>query len=98
MFGIYPIGSVVRLSSGEVGIIVASDECNRLKPILLIVQSAEGKPVAQSRLINMASASWEKGGAGLSIEQVLEPKDVGVDIKAVLLQELDLSSLDGASS
>ncbi len=95
--GIYPIGSVVRLSSGEVGIIVASDECNRLKPILLIVQNAEGKPVAPRRLINMASASWEKGGGGPSIEQVLEPKDVGVDIKAVLQQELDLSSLDGAS-
>lgn len=96
--GIYPIGSVVRLSSGEVGIIVASDECNRLKPILLIVQNAEGKPLAQRRLINMASASWERGDADLSIEQVLEPKDAEVDIKAVLQQELDLSSCDGASS
>ncbi len=89
--GIYPIGSVVRLSTGEVGIIVASDECNRLKPILLIVQNAEGKPMEQRRLINMASASWEKGEAPLTIEQVLEPKAVGVDIKAVLLEELNLA-------
>ncbi len=89
--GIYPIGSVVRLSSGEVGIIVASDECNRLKPILLIVQNAEGSPMEQRRLINMASASWEKGGAPLTIEQILEPKAVGIDIKAVLLEELNLA-------
>jgi len=89
--GIYPIGSVVRLSSGEVGIIVASDECNRLKPILLIVQNAEGSPMEQRRLINMASASWEKGGAPLTIEQVLEPKDAGVDIKAVLQEELNIA-------
>ena len=90
--GIYPIGSVVRLNSGEVGIIVASDECNRLKPILLIVQNAEGKPVSQRRLINMASASWKKGGSPLSIVRVLEPAEVDVDIKAVLQEELDLSA------
>ena len=89
--GIYPIGSVVRLSSGEVGIIVASDECNRLKPILLIVQNAEGKPMEQRRLINMASASWEKGKAPLTIEQILEPKAVGINIKAVLQEELNIA-------
>ncbi len=89
--GIYPIGSVVRLSSGEVGIIVASDECNRLKPILLIVQNAEGKPMAQRRLINMASTSWEKEGTPLTIEQILDPKAVGIDTKAVLQEELSLT-------
>lgn len=89
--GIYPIGSVVRLSSGEVGIIVASDERNRLKPIILVVKGADGQPVAQRRLLNMSSAVWKNSGKRLMIDKVLEPGDVGIDIKQVLQEELNLT-------
>ena len=89
--GIYPIGSVVQLNSGEIGIIVATDEDRRLKPIVLLVLSANGKPYEPRRLVNLSSAIWEKTGKSLSIMKVLEPGTMGINLKTILQDELQLS-------
>lgn len=95
--GIYPIGSVVKLNSGEIGIVVATDADRRLKPIVLAVMSAEGKPYQPRRLVNLSSAIWEQTGKPLSIAQVLHPGAFGLDLKKILQDELQLSTDQVAS-
>jgi HD-GYP domain-containing protein (c-di-GMP phosphodiesterase class II) len=89
--GIYPIGSVVRLNSREVGIVVATDESRRVKPIVLLLMNAAGKYYQQRRIVNLSSAVWEKTGSPLFVEDVLEPGAIGVKIRAILQEELRLS-------
>jgi putative nucleotidyltransferase with HDIG domain len=90
--GIYPIGSVVRLVSQDVGVVVASDQGRRLKPIVMLVQNGEGKPYPTRRFINLSSAIWERSGAPMSIQEVLEPRTQGIDVKALLMEELRISA------
>ena len=88
--GIYPIGTVVKLSSGESGIVIATDEVRRLQPIVLLVLNAQGKPYQPRRLINMSSAVWENTGRLLKIDKVLEPGALGINMKSILVNELQL--------
>jgi putative nucleotidyltransferase with HDIG domain len=88
--GIYPVGSVVQLSTHEVGIVVATEAYHRLKPVVMLMKKATGEPYPTRRLMNLSSPSWGKDGAPVSITKVLEPPDLGIDLKALLQQELQL--------
>lgn len=88
--GIFPIGTAVRLNSGESGLVVATDGDRRLQPVVLLVLNAKGEPYMPRRMINMGSAIWATTGKSLRIEQMLEPSALGMDIKTILVDELDL--------
>ena len=89
--GIYPVGSVVLLSTNEIGIVIATEAYHRLKPVVMLVKKASGEAYSTRHLINLSSPSWGKNGAPVSIIKVLEPHALGVDLKDLLRQELQLS-------
>ena len=89
--GIYPVGSVVLLSTNETGIVIATEEYHRLKPVVMLVKKASGKAYSTRPLINLSSPSWGKNGAPVSIIKVLESHALDVDLKDLLQQELQLS-------
>jgi HD-GYP domain-containing protein (c-di-GMP phosphodiesterase class II) len=89
--GIYPIGSVVRLNTNEVGVVVATDADHRIKPIVLLAVSAEGKSYMPRRLVNLSSAVWEKTGKPIQVKEVLQPGTLGIEIKEILIEELNYS-------
>ncbi|MCK4585740.1 MAG: HD-GYP domain-containing protein [Gammaproteobacteria bacterium] len=89
--GIFPIGSAVRLNTGDIGMIVATDAGHRLKPIVLLIMGAKGELYQPKRLINLSSSAWKESGTRLSIEDVLEPGSFGIDIRTILEDELQLS-------
>ncbi len=51
--GIYPTGSLVELSTGEVAVVVAHNPARKLLPTVKVVLDAERKPVRDGRLINL---------------------------------------------
>ena len=42
--GIFPVGSLVELSSGEVAVIISQSKVRRLKPSVLIISSPDKSP------------------------------------------------------
>jgi len=89
--GIYPIGSVVRLNTNEVGMVVATDHDHRVKPIVLLAMNGDGKAYLPRRLINLSSAVWVKTGSPITIKEVLQPGSLGIEIREVLQEELNYS-------
>lgn len=87
--GIYPIGSVVRLNSHAVGVVVATDADHRIKPIVLLAMDGNGKAYLPRRLVNLSSAMWENSGQSLSIVEVLEPGSLGIGLREILQEELN---------
>lgn len=75
---IYPIGSMVELSSGEVGIVMAVDARWHLKPTLALLLDKDKQPYAQRRLINLQHAVGADGKP-LSIRHVVGPEDYGIN-------------------
>ncbi|MEK7206599.1 MAG: HD-GYP domain-containing protein [Pseudomonadota bacterium] len=76
--GIYPIGSVVELNSGEIGVVAALNRNQRLKPRVVLVQRADKTPYPQTPLISLANRRAPDGRL-YEVERVVEPTACGID-------------------
>lgn len=85
--GIYPVGSVVQLSTGEVGIVISLKPDKYLLPTLMIVRDEEGKPCYPPRVINLESLKTEEGTPKYLIAEVLEPNAFGIDLSDYIIRE-----------
>lgn len=82
--GIYPIGSLVKLNNNDIAVVYASEAHQRLRPIIIIVQDGQGRPVYPHRVINLATLPTEK----LSIAEVVDPMHHKMIVPRVFEQEL----------
>jgi hypothetical protein len=76
--GIYPIGSVVELNSGEIGVVAAINRQQRLKPHVMLARRSDGRPYAEMPIANLATRRMPDGRP-CEIERVLEPGAAGID-------------------
>jgi putative nucleotidyltransferase with HDIG domain len=51
--GVYPVGSIVKLTSGSVGVVALINRNTLLFPVVKIVQDQGKKPLASEKLINL---------------------------------------------
>jgi HD-GYP domain-containing protein (c-di-GMP phosphodiesterase class II) len=51
--GAFPVGSVVELNSGEVGIVITQNLVRRLKPRVMVVLDAKGAPVRPHKILDL---------------------------------------------
>ncbi len=85
--GIYPVGSLVELDSGEVGIVVSSQPGEHLFPRLMLVRSPDKRPYEPPRMISLAMFARNEDEMKYTIRQVLPPDAYGVDMRSYLLSE-----------
>lgn len=81
--GLYPAGTLVLLSSGEVGIVIAEGRTRRLKPQVLLLLDAEKNPLDDIRIINLMDTSAQENDRVVEITQSLEPRSYGIDPEAI---------------
>jgi hypothetical protein len=83
--GIYPAGSLVELSSGEVAVVIAEYRTRRLHPKVMVVLDAQKEPISTPRVIDLAGQ--DHGGEGDTVDIVasLEPEAYGIDMTAIQL-------------
>lgn len=87
--GIYPLSSLVRLQNGSLGIVISSQEENRLKPVLLLVKGPKGEMLMPRRMLNLAMMEAQ-GIQGWGIDAIANPDDEHVDVRRILLEEFML--------
>jgi HD-GYP domain-containing protein (c-di-GMP phosphodiesterase class II) len=81
--GIYPAGTLVELSSGEVGVVVAEYRTRRLRPKVMILLDEKKRQLRKSRVIDLQELSAANGNLPLSIVRSLEPEAFGIDLADV---------------
>jgi len=70
--GIFPLGSIVELNGGEVGIVIAQNRARRLQPRVMVVQDAAGDPIRPQKLIDISRGITAFDGHPYRIERTLE--------------------------
>jgi HD-GYP domain-containing protein (c-di-GMP phosphodiesterase class II) len=70
--GIFPLGSLVELSGGEVGTVVAHNRGKRLQPRVMVVQDAGGNPLRPQKFVDLSRNSTAPDGHPYRIKRALE--------------------------
>ena len=80
--GLYPVGSVVRLDTGEVGVVVApaSDPARIRRPVVKVVKGEGGESVRTPFVVDLAQPRPEGRGYLRSIVRSVAPEEVGVAV------------------
>ncbi|MDE2234417.1 MAG: HD-GYP domain-containing protein [Gammaproteobacteria bacterium] len=82
--GLYPIGSVVRLSSGEIAVVFSADPKTRMRPLVLVVRNPAGAEIRPPKLVNLAILPESK----LAIIDIVHPSKLGIDTNGIFEKEL----------
>lgn len=86
--GIYPIGSVVRLNSGEIGIVVSFDDCSRLTPRVMLLLDKDKEYYPTPRMLDLSQFREDDDKFVYEIKQVVNPEDYDITLRNHILQEL----------
>jgi HD-GYP domain-containing protein (c-di-GMP phosphodiesterase class II) len=70
--GIFPLGSMVELNGGELGIVMAHNRGKRLQPRVMVVQDGAGDPIRPEKLIDLSRGSTALDGQPYRIKRTLE--------------------------
>jgi len=82
--GVYPVGSLVELNTGEVGVLVGNNPSQKLKPQVLLITDRDKRPRPAQILVNLASSSWNDVADPPIVTKVLELGSYGIQPVNVL--------------
>lgn len=85
--GIYPVGSLVELSTGALGIVMVNDPKNRLRPVVMLVRDPKGQFYMPRRYVSLA-AQGDAGGTKWNVLRIVDPKNYGLNLQAILMSEV----------
>ncbi len=78
--GIYPVGNLVEMSNGEVGVVIEKNSQNKTKPKVMLLLDAQ-KQAQQNSIIDMDTNAKDQAGENYRIYKVLHSDDYGIDLK-----------------
>ncbi|RLQ21642.1 DUF3391 domain-containing protein [Seongchinamella sediminis] len=78
--GIYPAGTIVELTTGEVGIVVAESRTRRLLPKVILVLNRSKQHYPKPKLVDLQDTQGRYQDKPISIARSLEPGAFGIDI------------------
>ena len=79
--GVFPVGSLIELSSGEVAVVVEHSKVRRLKPRVLVVTGPDKKPAPFPAMIDLLYDPRAGGDEPVFIKRGLAPGAYGLDLR-----------------
>jgi HD-GYP domain-containing protein (c-di-GMP phosphodiesterase class II) len=83
--GAFPVGAVVELNSGEVGIVITQNLVRRLKPRVMVVLDPQGNPVRPHKILDLEKEPKAGPDEPYRIRRSMESSKVQVDPRELFL-------------
>jgi HD-GYP domain-containing protein (c-di-GMP phosphodiesterase class II) len=83
--GVYPTGTLVELSTGEVAVVMAQNPARRLFPRVILLTTAEKTLDPAFRPVDLAVAEQDAAGPRRTIVRALSPGAYGLDLSQLYL-------------
>jgi putative nucleotidyltransferase with HDIG domain len=78
LIGLFPIGTLVRMLRGEIGVVTHEHPTDPFRPQVKLVRDADGRPLEEPRLVN----TWDADGRGdytWAVVEAVDPDVAGID-------------------
>ncbi|HEX6930206.1 MAG TPA: HD-GYP domain-containing protein [Gammaproteobacteria bacterium] len=86
--GIYPVGSLVELGTGAIGVVMTKDPHNKLRPVVMLVRDARGKEYHPRRFVSLAAQTSLDRNSDWSVKRIVDPKQIGLSMQRIAADEL----------
>jgi len=83
--GIYPAGSLVELSTGQVGVVMSEYRTRRLRPKVMLILDEEKRLYDEFVTIDLSKEAIAEEDRSVNIRRSLEPGSYGIDPSELLL-------------
>lgn len=83
--GVYPVGSVVELNSGEIAIVIAQNMARRMQPRIMVVQDAKGNRLLPYKMLDLMKEPKVRPDEPYRIQRTLEYDAVKLDPRELFL-------------
>ncbi len=83
--GAFPVGSVVELNSGEVGVVITQNLVKRLQPRVMVVQDANGNPIHPHKVLDLVNEPMATPDEPYRIRRTLDQSTVKIDSRELFL-------------
>jgi hypothetical protein len=77
--GVFPVGSVVELNSGEVAVVIAQNMVRRMQPRIMVVRDASGNPMVPYKMLDLMKNQSVRPDEPYRILRSLEYDTVKID-------------------
>jgi HD-GYP domain-containing protein (c-di-GMP phosphodiesterase class II) len=84
--GIFPVGSLVELNSGEVGVVISQNPAERLKPRVMVIRDVKGYPLPVQKLLDLSRAPKASADEPYRIVRTLEQGAVAVTSEELFMK------------
>ena len=84
--GIFPVGSLVELNSGEVGVVIAQNQVKRLQPRVMVIRDAAGNPLRPHKLLDLSREPKVSADEAYRIRRTLEYGRIPVKAEELFMQ------------
>jgi HD-GYP domain-containing protein (c-di-GMP phosphodiesterase class II) len=83
--GAFPVGSIVELNTGEVGVVITQNLVKRLQPRVMVVQDASGNPIHPHKILDLVNEPKASPDEIYRIRRTLDPTTVKIDSRELFL-------------
>ena len=75
LVGLFPVGTLVRLESGELAVVTREHPADPFRPQVKVLHDAGGRPLETPALVN----TWEPGVRARGVVEAVDPDAVSID-------------------
>lgn len=75
--GVYPVGSLVVLSTGEMAVVTSVNQADRTRPVVKLLFDSKQRPYRTSRYLDLLTERYDPSGRPLAVQKVLDPAGQG---------------------
>ena len=83
--GVFPVGSVVELNSGEIAIVIAQNMVRRMQPRIMVVKDANGNPLIPYKMLDLMKEPKVSPDEPYRIQRTMEYDSVKIDPRELFL-------------
>jgi len=77
--GVFPIGSIVEMNTGGIGVVITANRLRRLRPRVALILSPERKPLSPATIVDLMQEPRDPSGRMLEIKNVLPSGAFGIN-------------------